>query len=285
MVDDFETRTDTAATGTLAAIAATAMEQHATENFPVALRILPRTPREKLARLYAYARFVDDIGDTAPGDRPALLDLVERDVRRLPGQATLAPVAALGPDLLPQQPLLDLIEANRRDQTVTRYASFDDLLDYCSLSAAPVGRLVLHLAGVHDEVAGAESDAVCAALQVLEHCQDVAEDARAGRIYLPLDDLTEAGVDQDELIADRTSPALAAVVGRQVGRAEELLHRGRPLLRRLSGWSRVAVTGYVAGGLATVRALRRADFDVVPAAVRPGKIATVGQAMRLAVRP
>lgn len=280
MVDHIETQTGAAAGITLAAVARAAVQQNSAENFPVALRLLPRGPRAQLLRLYTYARFVDDIGDEAPGDRSALLDLVEADVRRLPA-ATLSPVAALGADRLPQQPLLDLIEANRRDQTVTRYTTFPDLLDYCTLSAAPVGRLVLHLAGVRDERPGVESDAICAGLQVLEHCQDVVEDARAGRVYLPLDDLAAAGIDPDELLSDATAEALATVVAQQVERAEQLLRQGRPLLRRLSGWSRIAVTGYLAGGLATARALRRADFDVLTLSVRAGRIATLGQAIRL----
>src|SRR3954454_6096802 len=154
----------------LSTLAASPLSQQRAENFPVALRVLPRRPRRHLLRVYTFARFVDDVGDTAPGDRLALLDLVADDVRALAaGRATLPPVAGLRPVLEDTElgigPLLDLVEANRRDQVVTRYDTFADLLDYCALSAAPVGRAVLAIAGVHGHSAvEQQSDAVCAAL-------------------------------------------------------------------------------------------------------------------------
>jgi squalene synthase HpnC len=233
-----------------------------------------------------YARFVDDVGDEAPGDRTRLLDAVEDDVRALlDGHARLAPVAGLGPVLDEHaasiEALLDLIEANRVDQHTARYESFADLMDYCRLSAAPVGRLVLHIADAVTEQNVADSDAVCAALQVLEHCQDVGEDARAGRVYLPAADLQAAGVADSELTGVTTGPLLRQVVGLQVDRAVELLQAGPTLVRRLSGWARFAVAGYVAGGFATAAALRRADYDVLARTIRPGKGGTAARAIRL----
>jgi len=267
-------------------LAAAATGQVAAENFPVALRLLPAAPREALARVYGYARFVDDVGDEARGDRLAMLDAIEADVRGLwSGRAGLAPVLALSglTGTLPQQGLLDLIEANRVDQKTDSYETFDDLIGYCMLSAAPVGRIVLAVAGVNSSLAIAQSDDVCNALQVLEHCQDVAEDARAGRVYLPARELRAAGVDGGELTAPVASPALRAVVRTQVDRAEALLAHGRPLVRSLRGWARIAVAGYVAGGLATVTAIRAADHDTLSSEVKPAKSATVKYALRLAV--
>lgn len=270
-------------------IAARSAAQMGGENFPVALRLVPTKARDRLARIYYFARFVDDVGDTAPGDRLALLDAVEADVHRLGrDRPTLAPVRQLLPLMVecgaPLTPMLDLIAANRADQTVSRYRSFADLLDYCSLSAAPVGRLVLYVAGAATAANIAESDDVCAALQVLEHCQDVGEDARAGRIYLPSDELRAAGIDDDQLLAPTTSGRLRSVVSVQVARSVELLDRGRPLVRRLSGWSRLAVAGYVGGGLATADALRSSDFDVLAHAIGPSRVRTAGHAVRLAAR-
>jgi squalene synthase HpnC len=262
------------------------------ENFPVALRLLPRRPRNYLRRAYAYARFVDDVGDSARGDRLALLDFVDNDVRALfagpqssgPKLATVRDLQAVVDDCrLPPEPLLDLIEANRVDQLVSAYETFDDLLDYCRLSAAPVGRIVLHIAGAVTARNVADSDAVCAALQVLEHCQDVGEDADAGRVYLPAVDLRAAGVQRTELHADSTGTPLRRVIAEQVDRAAAMLGEGRPLVRRLSGWSRLAVAGYVAGGLATVDALRRADHDVLAGQVRPTKRDTAAHCVRLIV--
>ena len=267
-------------------VAAVSQRKITSENFPVALRVLPRSPREQLVRVYAFARFVDDVGDTARGDRLALLDAIDADIDALPtGTAGLDPVRDLAPVLANRtatlRPLHDLVAANRRDQLVTSYETFDDLLDYCSLSAAPVGRLVLAIAGVDDPTAITRSDQVCAALQVLEHCQDVREDANAGRVYLPAVDLRGAQVDPAELRADTTSPAVRRVVAQQVARAAEMLVVGRPLVRGLHGWARVAVAGYVAGGHATVTALTRADHDVLAAAVRPSRVTTARHALLL----
>jgi squalene synthase HpnC len=269
-------------------IAAAAADKITGENFPVALRVLPARARDHLRRAYVYARFVDDVGDRAAGDRLALLDIVDRDVVELGGGTpSLAPVRDLAPlvadDGLTLQPLRDLVEANRRDQLVSRYATFDELLDYCRLSAAPVGRIVLAIAGVDDAAAIAESDKVCAALQVLEHCQDVGEDFAAGRVYLPAADLDRYRVPDDELRGSVTSARLRQVIELETSRAEQLLTAGRPLIRRLHGWARLAVIGYLAGGHATISALRRADHDVLGRSVKPAKIGTARHAARLAV--
>lgn len=270
----------------LAGIAARSAGQRGAENFPVALRVLPRRPREHLTRVYGFARFVDDVGDTAPGDRLRLLDVIERDVRALwTGRPTLLPVASLRTTVhacgIPVEPFLDLIEANRVDQRTTRYERFDDLLRYCQLSAAPVGRIVLHIAGAVTAVNVVESGSVCTALQVLEHCQDVGEDARAGRIYLPAADLRAANSAEAALLETVTSRQVRDVVAVNVDRAAELLRTGDALVRRLSGWARFAVAGFVAGGLATATALHRADYDVLARQVRPSKGRTAAQAIRL----
>ncbi|MCW2541903.1 MAG: putative squalene/phytoene synthase [Frankiales bacterium] len=290
---------------TLAAIAQGSAAQARSENFPVALRLLPAGPRHGLSAVYDYARFVDDLGDEAAGDRLALLDAVASDVRALPsGGARLPVVRALGPALAPTRtglaaltgPLVALIEANRFDQGRVRMADFDALMDYCALSAAPIGRLVLALADADDEPNVRDSDAVCAALQVLEHCQDVGEDARADRIYLPATDLVASGAGPEvdgvdsvtavgELfLSEHTDPRLRATIAVQVARSEQLLSAGPPLVRRLHGWARVAVAGYLAGGYATARALRRAHFDVLAAPVRPSRLGTAGFAVRTLVR-
>ena len=263
-------------------VAASAAAQAGSENFPVALRILPRGPRGKLERTYAYARFVDDVGDEAPGDRLALLDAIDADVRALAsGTARLPVVRALRPLIdecgTPLQPFLDLVEANRIDQRVSEYATFADLLAYCDYSAAPVGRIVLHIAGAATVQNIADSDSVCNGLQVLEHCQDVGEDARAGRTYLPQEDLPP----EVDLLATTTSAGLRTAVGIQVARAREMLRPGRDLVRRLHGWPRVAIAGFVAGGLATATALRQADYDVLALAIRPSRLRTAGTAARL----
>jgi squalene synthase HpnC len=165
---------------------------------------------------------------------------------------------------LSRQPFADLVEANLRDQTVTRYATYADLLDYCELSANPVGRLVLEVFGASTPGRVAISDRICSALQVIEHCQDVAEDHRAGRVYLPQEDLDRFGVEPADFAQQVTPPRVKALVAFEAQRAEALLNSGTPLLRELHGWARFAVAGYVAGGRAAVAALRRHDWAVLP---------------------
>lgn len=277
--------------GALRDVADRAAAQMADENFPVALRVLPRAVAADLGAVYRYARFVDDVGDAhgvPVGERLAGLDVIERDVRGLrAGLAVLPPVTGLGPMLHEQhtsvEALLELIEANRVDQRVSAYETFDDLVGYCRLSAAPVGRLVLHRAHAATPANIADSDAVCTALQVLEHCQDVGEDARAGRVYLPACELRRAGIGPDTLGGHSTPPALRRVVAVQVARSRELLNQGRPLVARLHGWARIAVAGYVAGGIATADALAAADFAVLDNAITPTTVRTARHAVRLAL--
>lgn len=259
------------------------------ENFPVALRVLPRARRRDLMALYGFARLVDDIGDEAPGDRLAALDAVERELARaFAGTAQHPILRALEPTLaahrLSERPFLDLIEANRRDQRVARMESWDDLLGYCALSANPVGRLVLAVFDAATPAREAWSDAICSALQVVEHCQDVAEDAARGRVYLPREDLARFACSDAELVRAPASRALRNVVAHEIARARALLAAGEPLLGELRGFARLAVTGFAAGGYAACDALQRADFDVTSATVRPRKSVQLAWLLRLFVR-
>jgi Squalene/phytoene synthase len=205
------------------------MAQAREENFPVALWLLgPRTRRHLLA-VYGFARLVDDIGDEVAGDRPALLDQVERELDA-PRHPVMREVARTRRECdLPREPFVRLIEANRRDQVVTRYESLERLLEYCRLSAAPVGELVLHVFGAATPDRIALSDKICAALQVIEHLQDVEEDQARGRVY----------------VGPFAGPA----------EARSLLEEGAPLVRRLRGGARLAVAGFVAGGRAALDAV------------------------------
>ena len=164
------------------------------------------------------------------------------------------------------------------------YQTFDDLLGYCRYSASPVGRLVLHVAGEATQQNVADSDVVCNALQVLEHCQDVGEDARAGRVYLPQADL--GAIHDGDLTSTVTSPALRTAIRIQVDRALRACWKpaGR-WSRRLRGWARVAVAGYLGGGLATADALHRANCEVLARPVVPSRPRTAAHALRLVTRP
>jgi squalene synthase HpnC len=246
------------------------------ENFPVASLLLPRDVRVSLMAIYGFARLADDLGDEAHGDRLALLDQLEAELdRAAAGQATdpvlqrLSPViSAMGLSL---DPFRCLIEANRVDQHVTRYQTFDDLVGYCMLSAAPVGRLVLEVFGASTVERIALSDKVCIGLQVVEHLQDVGEDAGNGRIYLPLDDLARFGCREDELLATSSGPALRGLVAMEVARARALLAAAVPLAATLPFRPRVAVAGFAGGGLAALDSITRAGNDVLGTRCRPSK--------------
>ena len=267
--------------------AAALLQQRRAENFPVSLRVLPRTLRHDLIAVYDVVRVIDNLGDEAPGDRLALLADFAADQHRAfaGGQPRTDVLRRLVPTIdrrnLSEQPLLDLIEANRTDQRTVRYASFEDLVGYCRLSAVPIGRLVLQIFGQPQPDLAALSDDVCVALQILEHCQDVAEDYRRGRIYLPQQDLQAFGVAEYELEASSAGPRLRALITHEVDRCERLLDSGDELVGRLSGWAKLAIAGYLAGGRATVAAIRRADGDVLAAVPKPSRRATVRYALRV----
>ncbi|MEB3371703.1 squalene synthase HpnC [Saccharopolyspora mangrovi] len=256
------------------------------ENFPVASRVLPGGVRGHLHALYGYFRLVDYAGDEAPGNRDALLDFLEHDLERTYHGAARTPIMqALHPTVtecaIPMSTLAKLLEANRRDQHVKRYADFTELLDYCALSANPVGESVLHVFGRAEEGLIALSDKICSALQILEHLQDLAEDHRAGRVYVPAEDLERYGCHEHDLAAPRASTALRGLVRFEVDRARRMLRDGSVLVGALSGTARVAVAGYVAGGLATVAAFRAAGHDPLAAQVSPSKSRTFTEWARL----
>jgi squalene synthase HpnC len=247
---------------------AAVLDQAGSENFPVASRLLPRRQRAHLMALYGYARLVDDAGDEAPGDRTALLAEIEADLDRIyAGQQAVHPLlrrlsATVVACDLPRAPFQALLEANRRDQIVTRYRSFDELKAYCDLSANPVGRLVLHVFDVATPQRLALSDSVCTALQLAEHWQDVVEDLDRGRVYLPAEDLERFDVSTSDLRRSPAPEGVRSLMSFEVQRAREILADGTPLVRTLHGRPRFAVAAFVGGGRAALDAIDRAGGDV-----------------------
>jgi squalene synthase HpnC len=181
---------------------------------------------------------------------------------------------------IPPGPFLDLIRANRQDQVVTRYKDFEDLTAYCRLSANPVGRIVLYIFGVASARRARLSDSICTALQIVEHLQDVAEDLRNGRVYLPLADMEEFGCDEADLAAQVTPARLRALISYEARRASSLLDEGAPLIATLRGPARLAVAGYVAGGRAALDAIGTCGGDVLRVTPRPAKRALAGHLVR-----
>jgi squalene synthase HpnC len=268
----------------------------AEENFPVASRLLLRADRAHLLAIYAFARLVDDIGDEADGDRLAQLRWAEEELDRAIVKSAHHPVfVTLGRTIdevgLARRPFADLIEANRRDQLVHRVGTFEELLGYCELSANPVGRLVLAVFGADTAERIELSDRVCSGLQIAEHLQDVAEDAVRGRIYLPAEDLARFGVPESYLAGQppaRADAGFRRLMAFEVGRARTLLMAGRPLVASLSGRGsarrRIAVAGFVAGGLAALDAIESCGYDVLTHKARPRPTGVFVHAARILPR-
>jgi squalene synthase HpnC len=242
------------------------LPQAGRENFTVASGVLGRKRARNLMAIYGFARLVDDVGDEAPGDRGALLDLVALELHRVFAEPGVGePLHPLMQDLaltvqecqLPIGPFERLIAANRMDQVLTRYETFTQLLDYCQLSAAPVGELVLGVFGVATSNRVALSDRVCAGLQVVEHLQDISEDHGRGRIYMPREDLDRFGCTDQDLAAPVPSAQLRALISFEAARARALLGSGGPLARTLPPAARLAVAGFTAGGLRALNALEQ----------------------------
>jgi squalene synthase HpnC len=264
-------------------------EKKRAENFPVALRILPGALRRDLGALYDVARVIDDLGDESAGDRTVELLRFREDLGRAwqgdPEEPVLRRlVPTITARALEREPFDRLVRANLQDQEVTRYATQAELEAYCELSANPVGRIVLRIFGVRSAEAEQLSDVVCTALQLIEHCQDVAEDRRNGRVYLPLEDLEAFGVTDRDLDAPSANTAVRRTVAAQTHKALDQLTDGSALVGRLRGWARLAIAGYIAGGLATVDALRRSGWDVLSATPRPRKQDVLTHLVQLLVR-
>jgi squalene synthase HpnC len=246
------------------------------ENFPVASIAFPRELRPHIRALYSYARLVDMLGDELEGGpeaRLAALDELERQVDACyTGTPTWPVLAQVQPTIrefeLPREPFLRLIEANRIDQRVSEYETWDDVKRYCVHSADPCGRLVLGvLRRLDDERAVALSDDVCTGLQLVNFLQDVPRDLALGRVYLPAEDRRRFGVTE----LDGPNEPLRQLLGFEAERARGLLASGDELGRRLGGRTGRAVAAFARGGLEAVAALERARFDVFSSRPKPSR--------------
>ncbi|WP_234313843.1 squalene synthase HpnC [Streptomyces sp. NBRC 109706] len=283
-------------TATADQASAAVLAKAAHENFPVAPRFLPRAWRDDLMAVYGYARLVDDIGDgdLPPGgadatllgvdreqssDRLALLEALEADLGRAFADRGPGPrhplLVRLVPTLrragLTPEPFRALIEANRLDQHVRRYETQRQLLDYCELSANPVGRLVLAITDTATPERVRRSDAICTGLQLVEHLQDVAEDLAQGRVYLPATAMRRFRVSENDLLAPSANASVRTLVAYQTERARRLLDEGAPLVGSVHGRLRLLLAGFLGGGYAAARAIADAGYDVLAGPPRASK--------------
>jgi len=238
------------------------------ENFPVASRLLGRAERAHLLAIYGFARLVDQLGDESSGDRLAALDWLQGELERaFEGRARHPLLVRLQGTIvacaLQRGPFERLIEANRLDQRVHEYDSYEQLLAYCALSANPVGELVLAVLAQATPARVALSDSICTALQLTEHWQDVGEDRRNGRVYIPAEDLERFGCAPAELDRPHAGEPLRSVLAFELARTRALFDRGAPLIGELRGRARIAVAAFVGGGRAALAAIERARFDVL----------------------
>ena len=252
------------------------MRQAGGENFPVASRMLPRSVRQHLLHIYGFARLTDQLGDAAEGDRLELLDWLDGEVDAIyAGRAPSHPLMRrLLPTVLrfsiPDDPLRQLIEANRQDQLVTRYPTYADLVAYCELSANPVGHLVLYVFEASTPERMWLSDQICTGLQLTEHWQDVREDYEQGRVYIPVEDSKRFGFDIKNIGARDANGSFHRLIRFEVDRANALFDAGAPLAHTLPGTQALAVAAFLEGGRAALRAIEDADYDVLNGRPRPG---------------
>ncbi|MDR2015429.1 MAG: squalene synthase HpnC [Azoarcus sp.] len=265
------------------------------ENFPVASLLLPANLREPLEVIYAFARSADDIadeGDIAPEKRleqlaayRGALDAIENGgLAGMCGQPLLFTRLAriILSNNLPLTPFYALLDAFEQDIGKKRYEDFNDLADYCRRSANPVGRLLLTLFNADTVENFPLSDCICTGLQLVNFWQDVAQDWKKGRIYLPLQDMALFKVTEEDIAASRCDERWQALLAFEVSRAKAILNTGAPLARRLRGRIGWELRLTVASGLYILDRIEAVGFDVF--AQRPriglvGKLAVVWRAL------
>ena len=258
------------------------------ENFSVASWFLPRRLRQHFFNVYAYCRISDDLGDEV-GDTAASLELLhqwQRDLDACYDGSPKHPVfVALAETVrqfdIPQHEFSDLLTAFRQDQTITRFATFNDVLAYCHYSANPVGHLVLYLCGYRDAERQQLSDFTCTALQLANFWQDVSVDYNKGRIYLPLEDLTRFRVTEDDIAHNQNTPAFREMMKFEVERARDWFRQGLPLVGKVDRELAIDLDLFTRGGMEILTAIEKQGFAVLgnrPAISKSRKLALVAHA-------
>jgi len=245
---------------------------HHYENFNVVSRLLPRDLHQHFYNVYAYCRWSDDLGDEVadPARALRLLDAWEDELRLIfaDGAGPAHPVLiALRETIrakdIPLQPFCDLLRAFRQDQTVKRYATWDEVFDYCVYSANPVGRLVLYLCGYRDEARQRLSDYTCTALQLANFWQDVSRDLEKGRIYIPLEALAAHSLSEADIVEKRFDARYTALMKSLIARARELFRAGQPLAQTVERFLRVDLEMFTGGGLAILEAIEASGYNTL----------------------
>jgi squalene synthase HpnC len=257
------------------------------ENFSVASWFLPGQLRQHFFNVYAYCRISDDLGDEV-GDTTASLQLLDQWEAELnacyDGRYNRGPrhpvFVALSETVrefeIPKHEFADLLTAFRKDQSVNRYETFNDLLGYCRYSANPVGHLVLYLCGHRDSARQQLSDYTCTGLQLANFWQDVSADFAKGRIYLPLEDLRRFGVSEEVIRDGEDTPAFCEMMRFEVERAREWFAQGLPLVAKVDRALAMDIELFSRGGQEILNAIERQHCAVLgrrPAISKTRKLA------------
>jgi squalene synthase HpnC len=245
---------------------------HHYENFNVVSWLLPRDLHQHFYNVYAYCRWSDDLGDEVadPARALQLLDAWESELRLIyaDGAGPAHPVLialreTIRANDIPLQPFRDLLRAFRQDQTVHRYTTWDEVLDYCVYSANPVGRLVLYLCGYRDEARQKLSDFTCTALQLTNFWQDVSRDLEKGRIYIPLEALAAHGLTEADIVGKRFDARYTALMASLIFWTRELFRAGQPLAQTVERFLRVDLEMFSGGGLAILDAIEVSGYNTL----------------------
>jgi squalene synthase HpnC len=260
------------------------------ENFSVATWFLPSHLKQHFYNVYAYCRISDDLGDEVGNAEQslALLDAWEEELNACYAGAPRHPVfVALRETIqqfgIPQHEFSDLLIAFRRDQTMARFPTFADVLDYCKYSANPVGHLVLYLGGYSDIERQQLADYTCTALQLANFWQDVSVDYGKGRIYLPLDSLQRFGVTEQDIEQRRFTPAFRDLMKFEVARARDYFNHGLPLIDQIRPELALDIELFSRGGQEILNAIEAQDFNVLksrPSISKPKKLMLVLRAAK-----
>ena len=247
------------------------------ENFTVASWLLPKQIRQNFYPIYSFCRWADDLGDESPDNESALvaLDDWESQLNDCYSNKTQHPIfIALKPIIdkyrIPKSLFTDLINAFRLDQTKKEYNSRQELLDYCKLSANPVGRIVLHLAQTTDEESLILSDKICTGLQLANHWQDIARDKRRKtadgnsdlRRYIPLDDMTACGYASEDFQNEIYNNAFLELMTQLCSWADSYFIEGSQLVERVPRNFRTDIKVFVLSGRKLLESIRRVKYNV-----------------------
>lgn len=259
------------------------------ENFQIASLLIPREVKRHIYAIYAFCRHVDDLGDEAEGNRPVLLNEWEEELDRCysgrPEQIIMVALAdTIAQFAIPKEPFKKLIEANRMDQRIDRYRTYEELLKYCDHSANPVGRLFLYLFGYRESQLQELSDYTCTALQLTNFWQDIAIDLEKGRIYIPQEDLQRFNYTEEELKRHVVNENFRQLMRFELERTRGLFQEGLKLVEFLDGRLRVDVELFSRGGLRILRKIVKGNYDVFHRRPTLSKLEKLGLFLQVLVK-